>query len=77
MVKQKLTSRKFWVALSSILSGVLMMFGYGETSVEVICGAVLTFGGAIGYMVAEGIVDAKRIGEAVEAISDVVEEVKK
>jgi drug/metabolite transporter (DMT)-like permease len=64
-LKQKLSSRKFWVALATIVSGVLMMFGYAETDIQAVSGAVLTIGGAIGYMVSEAVVDAakKKEGE--------------
>lgn len=73
-MKDKLTSRKFWVAIATIVSGILMMFGFADTSIETIAGAVVALGGAVGYMIAEGIVDAKRIGVAVENAATIIEE---
>lgn len=73
MIKQKLTSRKFWIAVSTIVSGLLMMFGFAETSIETISGAILILGGATGYLVAEGVIDAARIKQVVDAVIDVVE----
>lgn len=60
-IKQKLSSRKFWVAIATITSGILMIFGYAETDIQAISGAVLTIGGAIGYMVSEAVVDAQAV----------------
>ena len=70
---QKLTSRKLWVAISTILSGVLMLFGFADTSVEMITGAVLILGGAIGYIAGEAKIDAARIKEATDAVIDIVD----
>ena len=73
MLKQKLTSRKFWVAIGTILSGLVMMFGYGEETASIICGSIVTIGGAIGYMVAEGMADAARIKEVFNTAVDAVD----
>lgn len=75
-IVQKLTSRKFWVAVATIVSGLVMMFGYADTEVETITGAILSIGGAIGYMIAEGIVDAKNLGTILEGAEIVVDELK-
>lgn len=74
ILKQKLTSRKFWVAIGTILSGLVMMFGYSEEVGGMVAGAIVTIGGSIGYMVAEGIVDAARIKEVFNTAVDVVDE---
>lgn len=55
----KLTSRKFWVGLGGMVAGLIMMFGFAETSAETISGAIITIGSAVGYMLSEGIVDAQ------------------
>lgn len=57
-MKKKLQSRKFWVAAAVIVAGVLMMFGYSETSAETIAGSIVTIGGALGYLFAEAKADA-------------------
>ena len=76
-MKTKLTSRKLWIAISTIVSGVLMLFGFAETSIETISGAVLVIGGAIGYIYGESKVDSARIKEATSAVIDVVETINK
>ena len=71
---KKITSRKFWVAVSMIVSGLLMMFGFAETSVETIAGAVIAIGGAVGYMIAEGMIDAKNVGVIIDSVGNVIED---
>lgn len=75
-MKTKLTSRKFWVAVAGIVSGILMIFGYSDSSVETISGAVITVGSAIAYIIAEGVIDSKRAAESVEAVIEAVDAVK-
>lgn len=72
---QKLTSRKFWVAVATIISGLVMMFGYADTEAETIAGAILSIGGAIGYMITEGMVDAKSLGQILENGEVIIEEI--
>ena len=74
---QKLTSRKFWLGVTGVVSGLIMMFGVAETDVETISGALLAIGSAIGYMITEGIVDAKSLGQILENGEIIIEEIKK
>ena len=60
-MKKKLQSRKFWVAIAVIVAGVLMMFGYSETSAETVAGSIVTIGGALGYLFAEAKADAAHV----------------
>lgn len=73
---RKLTSRKFWIGVSGVVAGLVMMFGFAETSAETISGAVLAIGSAVGYMLSEGIVDAKNIGKILEGAEIIVGEIK-
>lgn len=73
---RKLTSRKFWVGLAGIVSGLIMIFGFAETSAETIAGAIITIGSAVGYMISEGIVDAKNVGQVLEGAETIVKELK-
>lgn len=73
---RKLTSRKFWIGIAGIVSGLVIIFGFADTSAETISGAILTIGSALGYMITEGIVDAKHVGQILEGAEIIVEEVK-
>lgn len=54
-----------------------MIFGFAETSAETIAGAIITIGSAVGYMISESLVDAKNISSILEAIEEIINELKK
>lgn len=72
-MKRKLTSRKFWIAVATMVSGILMMFGVADGTVEVISGAIVTVSGAIVYMIMEGKVDKQHTGEIIDSVDNVVD----
>jgi hypothetical protein len=55
--KQKLTSRKLWVAVAGLITGIVMLFTAGATA-ETITGCVMTLGSVVAYIVGEGLTDA-------------------
>ncbi|NLY09010.1 MAG: hypothetical protein GXZ11_03795 [Tissierellia bacterium] len=59
--KQKLSSRKFWVALIGLTTAVLAMVKMEASSIEQISTIIMSFGTLIAYVIAEGFIDAKRI----------------
>ena len=75
-ILQKLMSRKFWVAVAGIVSGLVMIFDYAESDAETIAGAVLTIGSAVAYMVAEGVIDAANVGKILVGAETIVDEIK-
>lgn len=56
--KSKLTSRKFWMAVIGLISGVLLAFKVDAHTVETISGVVLSAGSVIAYIIGEGLIDA-------------------
>ena len=57
--KAKLTSRKLWVALSEFIGMLLVAFGVAEDTVTQVVAIVMAGAGALAYIIAEGLVDAK------------------
>lgn len=55
---RKLTSRKFWVALVSFISAMLLAFNVDAGSIEQVASIVMSFGSLIAYILAEGWADA-------------------
>ena len=55
---RKLTSRKFWVALVSFISAMLLAFNVSAGSIEQVASIVMSFGSLIAYILAEGWADA-------------------
>lgn len=56
--KQKLTSRKLWVALADFVGMLLAAFGLADSTVTQVTAIIMAGAGLLGYIVAEGLVDA-------------------
>lgn len=59
-IVRKLTSRKLWVALAGFVSGVIVAVGGAESTAATVSGCILQGASVIGYLLAEGLVDASR-----------------
>ncbi|MBO7183964.1 MAG: hypothetical protein J6V49_07510 [Bacteroidales bacterium] len=55
--KQKLTSRKLWMAVAGFATGLVALFAGGATEIN-ITGAVMSLGSVIAYIIGEGLTDA-------------------
>lgn len=73
----KWQSRKFWMAVSQIVGGLLMIFNFSESEIAVVSGAILSVSSAIVYIITEGKIDATRLANAVKDTQDAVEVIKK
>lgn len=60
---RKLTSRKLWVALAGLVSGLILAFGGDDSVAETVSGVLLQAASVIGYLVAEGLVDSGHTAE--------------
>lgn len=61
--KAKLTSRKLWVAVSEFVGMLLVAFGMAEDTVTQVVAIIMAGAGALAYIIAEGLVDAKAAAE--------------
>lgn len=75
-MKKHLMSRKFLIALTGVISGLLTMFGFSDSSSETIVGAILTLISIATYVIVEGRIDRASVMNGVDAIIDITEEVK-
>lgn len=57
--KRKLTSRKFWAAVTGFISPLLLAFGVSESEVTQIVGIIMAGASLIAYIIGEGIADSK------------------
>lgn len=58
--KQKLSSRKFWMALVGFITPILYLLNLAESDVESIVSIIMSGAALIAYILAEGFVDAHR-----------------
>ena len=74
--KTKLTSRKLWVAVAEFVGMfLLVVFGVAEETIEKVVALIMAGAGAVGYIIAEGLVDAKSASDTV-ILPGVVEHVE-
>jgi hypothetical protein len=55
---KKLTSRKFWLALASFVSMLIIAFGASEQTGAQVSAIIMAGASVLGYILAEGLVDA-------------------
>ena len=58
----KLTSRKFWVAVAGLVTGVLALLGVNSSTAQQISGVILALGSVAAYIAGEGYVDGQAVG---------------
>ena len=58
--KQKLSSRKFWAAITSLVVAVFAIFGVDKLTTEQVISLVAAVGALTAYILSEGYVDANR-----------------
>lgn len=56
--KSKLTSRKLWMAIIGLVSGVLLAFKVDAQTVETVSGVIMAGASVIAYIIGEGLIDA-------------------
>lgn len=61
--KQKLTSRKFWAAVTGFVTTLLVIFGVDDLTIEQVIALIAAIASLIAYIIGEGLVDAARIGK--------------
>ena len=66
-MKTKLTSRKFLVAAAGIASGIALIVSGNTTE-----GVAAVIASVIGYLAAEGYIDAKAVKATAEAVEEAV-----
>lgn len=57
--KRKLTSRKFWAAVTGFVTPLMLAFGLSEATAAQVTGIITAGATLIAYIIAEGMVDAE------------------
>ena len=75
-ILRKLTSRKLWMALAGIATGVAMALGAESTEITAVAGAVTAIASVVTYIITEGKVDAEGVKNAIIEIQDGIEAIE-
>ena len=57
---EKLTSRKFWIAVIGFVTPLIVAFGVSEAQAAQIAGIIMSGASAVAYIIGEGLVDSKQ-----------------
>lgn len=58
----KLTSRKFWVAVAGLVSGLIIFFGGAEATATQVTALIMSAASVVAYILGEGLIDAAGAG---------------
>ena len=73
---RKLTSRKLWMAIAGVATGVALALGADATDISTVTGAVVSLVSAVAFIIAEGKIDAERVKNAVQDTQEAVDTIK-
>ena len=62
--KRKLTSRKWWVSVAALISGLILAFGGGDKTAQTVSGCIMAGAAVVGYTIGEGLADNAHAGES-------------
>ena len=75
-ILRKLSSRKLWMALAGIATGVAMALGAESTEISTVAGAVTAVISVVTYIITEGKIDAEGVKNAIIEIQDGIETIE-
>ena len=72
-ILQKLSSRKLWMAIAGIATGIAVALGADSTEIGTITGAVTALISAVTYIIVEGKVDAEGVKTTIIEVQEAVD----
>lgn len=57
---RKLVSRKFWLAVAGLVTGIIGFLKHPTTDAEAITSLIMALGSVVAYCISEGMIDAAR-----------------
>lgn len=57
-IRRKLTSRKFWMAVCSFVTMLMLHYGHTESEAAQVASLIMAGATVIGYIIGEGLADA-------------------
>ena len=60
---KKLTSRKLWLALAGVATGIAVILGVEGSEISTVAGAVTALASVVSYIITEGKIDATAVNK--------------
>ena len=70
---RKLSSRKLWMAIAGVATGISMALGVDGSEISTVAGAVTALISVVTYIITEGKVDAASVQNTVQAVQNGLE----
>lgn len=70
---RKLTSRKLWMAIAGVATGLALVLGVDGGEISDVAGAVTAVASVITYIITEGKIDAESVKNAIESAENAVD----
>ena len=70
---EKLTSRKLWMAIAGVATGVAMVLGVDATEITSVAGGVVALISCVVYIITEGKIDAESVKNTIVEIQEAVD----
>lgn len=67
-ILRKLTSRKLWLSIAGVATGIAMVLGVEGSEITTVAGAVTALASVITYVVTEGKIDAESVKNVADGI---------
>lgn len=72
-ILRKLSSRKLWLAIAGVATGIAMVLGADSTDIQTVAGAITSLVSVITYIVTEGKIDAESVKNTIEITGDAID----
>lgn len=74
---EKLMSRKLWMAIAGIATGVAMVLGVDSTEITSIAGGVVALISCVTYIITEGKIDAEGVKNTIIEVQEAIDTIDK
>ena len=72
----KLSSRKLWMAIAGIATGISMVLGVDGTEITSVAGGVVALISCVTYIITEGKIDAESVKNTIVEVQEAVDTVE-
>lgn len=67
-ILRKLSSRKLWMAIAGVVTGIALALGVEQSAVTTVAGAITALASVVSYVLAEGRIDAASVKTSAENV---------
>ena len=72
----KLTSRKLWMAIAGVSTGIAMALGVDGSEITSISGAVVALISCVTYIITEGKIDAEAVKNTIVEVEEAIDTIE-